>query len=146
MIVRELVLRDVVAHVDREVLDTGAGDLVVRIPEIALRDVGSHSDGGVLASELSSVVVAAIVRAMVEKGVALPISLVRRTATLPLDVGVEVTGAVARAIGGVADEGERVARDVLGGAVDEGVRRATGALRSILGGGEAPADEESTPR
>ena len=141
VVVRELVLRDVVANVDRAVLDTGAGDLVLEIPEIALRDVGSHSDRGVLADELSGVVIAAIVRAMVDKGVELPLGLVRRATRLPLDVGVEVTGRVSQTLGNVAGAGGEAVGRVLEEAVGENVERASDALRSLLGGGrgEKPA-------
>lgn len=67
-IVREIVIRDVLVHVD--VLPIG-GELTrlhMPIPEITLRDVGSDTEKGVLMSELTGVIIRALFAAIIQKG------------------------------------------------------------------------------
>jgi len=124
-IVKEIVIRDISAHIEEweSLGDLAAFDVVV--PEVRLRDVGAHNADGVAMAELTDVVTKAVFTAIVRSGGNLPASVVGgissglgSLASVPVKgVGGVVPEPIrdgARAIGeGAADTG-RAVRDGVG--------------------------------
>jgi hypothetical protein len=98
VVVRRLSIDGVTAHLDAEIVPGTFRAMQVRIPRIVLDDVGGETAGGVLASELSRLVIDAVLVALVREGVALPRQLVARVGRLPLDV-VGEAGALSKGLG-----------------------------------------------
>lgn len=128
--IRQVVVRDVTAHVD--VLPVG-GELTrleLPIDEITLEDVGSDTDGGMLMSELSGTIIKAIFAGILKKGGDL----------LPDDLLNDLGGAL-EDLGGIGQFGVEVAGQALGeigkgaGEVLEGVGNVGGEVGK--GAGEA---------
>ncbi len=67
-IVKDLLIEDVRIHADLLPIGGEATRLNFEIPEIKLSNVGSDTDRGLLLSELSGVIVQAVLQAVVEKG------------------------------------------------------------------------------
>ena len=67
-IIREVLLKDIVVHVEVELLLSGETKLDLPIDEIRLENVGSDSDGGVLLSELTSVLMKQLMLEIVKRG------------------------------------------------------------------------------
>jgi len=72
LIVRELLIRDVSAHVaDRAGLGA-VGGIDVKVPEIRLKDIGAHNAKGVAMSELTNIIMKAIFQGIAKYGTNLP--------------------------------------------------------------------------
>jgi hypothetical protein len=95
-VIRDLRILDVKADVRLEVPGGVGNSFEVRIPEIRLRDAGSSDQGGMLASQLWSTVLRAVLVAVVREGVAGSITRdlagsLGRLGALPVEVLGEVT-------------------------------------------------------
>ncbi|MDJ0847333.1 MAG: hypothetical protein QNK04_03025 [Myxococcota bacterium] len=147
-IVDRLTIRDVDAHVEWNQLASNATGVGVHIPEITLTDIGAHNAQGVVMSELTGIVLKAILGAVARYGTNLPAAisggLQAGLGGLTRVPGVVVSGAgrttvdkVADAVGG--DVGDAV-RGVGGSAVKsvtDAVGSETGkALGGLFGGEE----------
>jgi len=137
-VIRDLTIRDVKVNVD--LLPVG-GELTrqeVVIPEIRLTDVGSDSDKGVLVAELTDIALKAIIGAVIESGVKLPVAVLEELgqglaglASIG-ELGIEVVGAVGEGIGKVAEGVGKGAGGVVKG-VAEGVGKGIGGLLGVNG-------------
>ena len=67
-IIREVVLKDIVVHVEVNLLLSGETKLDLPIDELRFENVGSDSDGGVLLSELTSVLMKQLMLEIVKRG------------------------------------------------------------------------------
>lgn len=67
-IIREVLLKDIVVHVEVDLLLSGETKLDLPIDEIRMENVGSDSDGGVLLSELTSVLMKQLMLEIVKRG------------------------------------------------------------------------------
>lgn len=117
-IVKEVVIENVVIHVD--LLPIG-GDLTkidLKIPSITLKDVGSDSDKGVLMGELSNVLVQAVLQAAVEKGAGI----------IPPDILSGLDGGL-KQLGGLGD----MAGQLAAGAVSEVQKQVGGVMKDVTG-------------
>lgn len=133
-VIQELVIEDV--HV-RAQLSTAGGHVSreVTIPQIRLADVGSRTRGGVLVSELSGLVVRAILTAAAKQGVDLPHTVLQQLRGQLPPLGGVVVG-VGEAARGVGSQGAEELLEGAGRAVEEGAGRA---LRGLLG--KEPAEQ-----
>ncbi|MHC4947921.1 MAG: hypothetical protein ACYTG1_06630 [Planctomycetota bacterium] len=120
-VIRKVEIRDVNVHVD---LAPVGGDLTkidVPIEVIELTDVGSGTGGGVLLTELSGVLVKALLAAIVDKGGGL----------IPADVLGELTSGLGD-LSSLSDMGIGMVSE-LGGSLDEIAGQATDALGDVTG-------------
>lgn len=144
--IRELTINDVTAHVKLVPLSGKLSTVDVKIPEIRLNDVGSKS-GGVLLGELAGIVVKAILRTVVEKGVNLPTAIagslrggLGKLSGVPMQVSDVVTEAGGKAMekaGGLVGEvggkaGEKVG--AMGEAAGEAGKSAGAEAGKVLEG------------
>jgi hypothetical protein len=72
VIVRELLIRDVSAHVEHTEGLGALGAIDVKVPEIRLKDIGAHNARGVAMSELTNIVVKAVFEGIAREGTNLP--------------------------------------------------------------------------
>jgi hypothetical protein len=84
-IIRRAVIEDVTVTVDLLPIGGSLSRTTLRIPLIELKDVGSDTDHGMLLSDVSGVLVKAVLKAIAEKG-----------RGLPGDIGPELTNQLAR--------------------------------------------------
>ena len=117
-VIKQLTIADVTVHAD------WAGQTVrVNIPEIPLSDIGSDTEGGVVLSQLSGIIVEAILKAVVENaGNLIPAGLVNELNQGLASIGklgdytagavTEVTAAAAEALEGAATELKEATADI----------------------------------
>jgi len=134
LLVRELRIENVVAHIDAEIVPGSRRALLVEIPTIVLRDIGSDSDSGVLASQLSEIVIDAVLAALLKQGVGLPPGLVADLKSLP----VEVRGQLVKQAQDLEQDATRKAEGAIDDALadelgEDGAEAAKQGLRSLLG-------------
>ena len=99
LIVRELLIRDVSAHVaDRAGLGA-VGGIDVKVPEIRLKDIGAHNAKGVAMSELTNIIMKAIFEGIAKYGTNLPDVL---SGDLSADLG-GLSKVSIQAVGGTAE-------------------------------------------
>lgn len=165
LIIRELTIRKVTVHVDMLGVEgaTGAiGDVTgasakvtVPIDEIKLKDVGKTGTGvggsGVTIGELSSIIVQAIMAAVVENGGdLLPKDLLNDIGaqlgdlTGLADVGLEVGGEVVDVAGKFGQEAAKVVEGVAGEA-GKAVEELGKGLEGLLGGGGGDKNKAKKP-
>jgi len=136
VVVRTLTIGGVTAYLDPGVVIGTRRALTVEIPEIVLRDIGSGTDGGVLTSQLSEIVIDAVLAALARKGIGLPAGLVADLRNLPL----EVRGELERRAGDIQGQALKAVDETVGKALGSklkgGAEAATRGLKSLLGGGE----------
>ena len=72
LIVRELLIRDVSAHVEHTEGLGALGAIDVKVPEIRLKDIGAHNAQGVAMSELTNIIMKAIFEGIAKYGTNLP--------------------------------------------------------------------------
>ena len=100
-IIREVLLKDIVVHVEVDLLLSGETKLDLPIDEIRMENVGSDSDGGVLLSELTSVLMEQLMLEIVKRGGGLipadmldelgrGLSQLESIAEVGIDVGIDV--------------------------------------------------------
>jgi hypothetical protein len=95
-VIRHLEINRIQAHVEVLTLGDKKARVDVEIPRIVLKDVGSNTDGGVVASELSSILVQAVLEAVVRRARNLPGGVLKdlRNGLVNLDnlanVGIEI--------------------------------------------------------
>jgi len=144
-IVRKLNIKNVKVHVDM----LGTGDLTkisVPIDEIVMKDIGSDGSG-VEMGELAGIIVAAVFKAVAEKGGGLiPADLageltagLGQLGDLTKLADIESLGNVVGELGNLGNVGEKV--EDLGNKAKEELDKATGGLGNLLGGdksGEKP--------
>jgi hypothetical protein len=121
-VIRDLVLEDVKVHAD--LLPSGGKLTQITIPveEIHLTDVGTESDGGVLLWELSSVMVKAILAAVLERQTDLPAEVLaglkenlgelEELRALDMEITTEIGKAV-RKVSEAAEQGVREGQEAL---------------------------------
>lgn len=117
-IVKEVVIENVVIHID--LLPIG-GDLTkidLKIPSITLKDVGSESDKGVLMGELSNVLVQAVLQAAVEKGAGI----------IPPDILNGLDGGLKQ-----LKDLDKMAGQLAAGAVSEVQKQVGGVMKDVTG-------------
>jgi hypothetical protein len=140
-IIRQVKLTRVMVHTNLAPIGGEATMLDVPIDEIVLEDVGSENRGVVLA-ELTSVIVQAVLVAVVNKGVNLPLDLVKDlTAGLGelsdledlTEGAVTVAGEALMEVGKVGEEALKGAGDV-GEEVLKGAGEAVKGIGDLLGG------------
>lgn len=117
-VINQLTIQDVTVNAD------WAGQTVrVNIPEIPLSDIGSDTEGGVVLSQLSGIIIEAILKAMVENaGNLIPAGLVNELNQGLASIGklgdytagavTEVTAAAAEALEGAATELKEATADL----------------------------------
>jgi hypothetical protein len=154
-VIRTIEITDVVAHVNLLPAGGEVTQLDVPIERITLTDVGSGSDKGVLLTELSSVLMKAILAAVVQKGGNLiPMEILgdlesglAQLGSLG-DMGItalteiggsmqDVTGVVGTLTGDVEDKVKGLSEDVTKGVTEEAEKAVEGALKGVgdlLGG------------
>ncbi len=76
LIIEQLVIKDIAAHLNVTTLPGESGKFDVNIPEIRLSNISSKDGGGVVISELTSIVTNAVLRAVMENGIGLPTELI----------------------------------------------------------------------
>lgn len=147
VVVRELLIRDVTAHVDLQERLGKYGRLEVRIPEIRLANVGAADQNGADMAELTNVVVAALLSAIAKHGAGLPLELTKdlsrglgNLASVPYQIVGDVTGGVVDASGQLLGATAKGLEDVAAGAgkgAEEATKRAAegvkGAAESLGG-------------
>lgn len=128
-IVDHLVIRDVHARVEWSELASNATGLTVDIPRIELRGIGAHNAQGVIMSELTAIVLKAILGSIARYGTDLPSAI---TGGLKSGLGglSRVSGVVVSGVGKAAVD--RVA-DVVGGPVGDTVRGVGGSAAKSVG-------------
>ena len=72
LIVRELLIRDVSAHVEHTEALGAVGGIDVKVPEIRLENIGAHNAQGVAMSELTNIIMKAIFEGIAKYGTNLP--------------------------------------------------------------------------
>lgn len=121
-IIREVLLKDIVVHVEINLLLSGATKLDLPIDEIRLENVGSDSDGGVLLSELTSVLMTQLMLEIVKRGGGLipadildelgdGLSQLDSIAEVGIDVGIDVV----EGVGDVLKDVGKGIEELLGG-------------------------------
>ncbi len=75
LIIKHLLIKNVVAHLDIASLPGDSGKMDVTVPEISLHDISSKDGGGVAISQLTSIVTRAVLQAVMKKGIGLPADL-----------------------------------------------------------------------
>ena len=128
-IIEEVLIKNIMVHVQLLPLGGDLTKLDVPIDEVRLHDVGSGTDGSVLMSELTSVIIKAVLAAIVQKGGGL----------IPSDI----LGDLGQGLGSLAEMGVDVATGLgdrikdAGGGLDEVTEGLGDAIKSIgdgLGG------------
>ena len=128
-IIEEVLIKNIMVHVQLLPLGGDLTKLDVPIDEVRLHDVGSGTDGSVLMSELTSVIIKAVLAAIVQKGGGL----------IPSDI----LGDLGQGLGSLAEIGLDVATGLgdrikdAGGGLDEVTEGLGDAIKSIgdgLGG------------
>ena len=128
-IIEEVLIKNIIVHVQLLPLGGDLTKLDVPIDEVRLHDVGSGTDGSVLMSELTSVIIKAVLAAIVQKGGGL----------IPSDI----LGDLGQGLGSLAEIGLDVATGLgdrikdAGGGLDEVTEGLGDAIKSIgdgLGG------------
>lgn len=121
-IIREVLLKDIVVHVEVDLLLSGETKLDLPIDELRLENVGSDSDGGVLLSELTSVLMEQLMLEIVKRGGGLipadmldelgnGLSQLDAIAKVGIDVGIDVI----EGVGDVLKDVGKGIEDLLGG-------------------------------
>jgi hypothetical protein len=126
-IVRQIAITDVNALLEWSDVASDQTALKVSIPEIRLRDIGAHNAQGVAMSELTDIVVKAILGAIAKHGTNLPGAVlgqlrsgVGNLESVPTEVVLDVGDkAVEKISGAVPEELGGAVRDVGGAAVGE---------------------------
>jgi hypothetical protein len=113
-VVRELLLRDVSAHLSVAPPIPGLTDFDVRIPEIRLQNVGSDG-GGVLLPQLTRIVVSAILEAVARQRGFLPAELARDLQAR-IDRVTSLSGELRGSLEGMVQERQESARKAVEGA------------------------------
>ena len=67
-VIRQIAIRDINVHADVKIVGDKPTQIDLNIPEIRLKDVGSGSEGGVMLSQLSGVLIKAILEASLKQG------------------------------------------------------------------------------
>jgi len=106
-IIHEVLLKDIVVHVEVNLLLSGDTKIDLTIDELRLENVGSNSDGGILLSELTSVLMTRLMQEIVNRGGGL----------LPVDM-LDELGQGLGLLGSIADVGNDVGIDVIEGVGD----------------------------
>jgi len=75
LIVRQLLIRDISAHVANTAGLGTVGGIDVKVPEVRLTDIGAHNARGVAMSELTNIVMKAIFESIARYGTNLPTAL-----------------------------------------------------------------------
>ncbi|HRX87494.1 MAG TPA: hypothetical protein P5572_20910, partial [Phycisphaerae bacterium] len=99
-IVKLVTVEDVNVQVDLLGIGGGLTQLPIHLDKIELRDVGSESDGGVVLSQLSGMLIKALLEAIVQKG----------GAVLPAEITAELNRGLAM-LGGLGDASIQVVGD-----------------------------------
>ncbi len=127
LIIKRLLIRNVVAHLDVASLPGDSDTIDVTIPEISLHDISSKDGGGVAISQLTSIVTHAVLQAVAKRGIGLPADLLGDLRgglagldKLDLGAASALTGERGKAIGGalkenVAEAGRKLKGDLLKG-------------------------------
>jgi len=105
LIVRQLLIRDVSAHVANNAALDAVGGIDVEVPEIRLTNIGAQNARGVAMSELTNIIVKAIFAGIAKYGTNLPSALagdlsanLGGLAKVPFEVVGETTGALTTAL------------------------------------------------
>jgi len=75
LIIKQLLIKNIVAHLDIASLPGDSGKMDVTVPEISLHDISSKDGGGVAISQVTSIVTRAVLQAIAKKGIGLPAGL-----------------------------------------------------------------------
>lgn len=132
-IVNELTLSNIVIHADLLPVGGSLTKASLTIPEIKLQNIGSESKGGVVLSDLSGIIIQAIMQAVVDKGAGLPGDMVN-------ELGNGLKG-----LKGLGDAGAKVlkgAGDELGKTLDKGAKDIGKGLGNLFGGKDKKKDEK----
>lgn len=145
-VVRDLLLEDITVHMS--LLGDLVGDLArteVNIEKIQLKDVGRTGEGvggtGVTMSELSGIIVQAILEGLLDAGVDLPGGLAASLGSSLEglgDLGITVTGGAVEQLENLGKEGEKILKE--GEKALESIGEGLGGL---LGGGDKKEDENN---
>ncbi|MCB9867583.1 MAG: hypothetical protein H6816_13240 [Phycisphaerales bacterium] len=122
-IVKLVTVEDVNVQVDLLGIGGGLTQLPIHLDKIELRDVGSESDGGVVLSQLSGMLIKALLEAIVQKG----------GAVLPAEITAELNRGLAM-LGGLGDASIQVVGDVttmVDGKVKEITSLGSGLLQDV---------------
>jgi hypothetical protein len=131
LIIRELLIEDVLAHYD---VAGGLASVDVTIPEIRLTDIGGEGNP-VTTSELTEIVVRALLASVARYGVNLPADLAKGLGTGLASLGAagfEFSGTVGTT---VVDGGSSLV-----GATADGAGKAIDAIGGLFGGGDDEAE------
>ena len=130
-VIKEILIRDIAVHADLIPIGGDISRMTFRIPEIRLENIGSETDGGVVISELSGVLIQAIFKAVIEKGVDLPGNMLNGlSAGLQGfgELGVQVVGEVGKAAEEAGQALEKTAEEV-GKGMDEALKGIEGIFK-----------------
>lgn len=135
-IVREVVIRDVSAHVEHTEGIGALGPIDVTVPEIRLKNVGGHNAQGVVMSELTNILMKAIFTAIAEEGTNLPDFLaadlksgLAGVSGVPIQLIGATTGAVTQKLpGSITESAEKLRGEASKKALD-GIGRLLGGKR-----------------
>lgn len=133
-IIDEVLIKNIMVHVQLLPLGGDLTKLDVPIDEVRLHDVGSGTDGSVLMSELTSVIIKAVLAAIVQKGGGL----------IPSDI----LGDLGQGLGSLAEMGLDAATGLgdrikdAGGGLDEVTEGLGDGLGGLLGGDKKNDNED----
>lgn len=77
MVIRRLLIEDITVHVDLLPVGGSLTQRQITIPKIEMQDIGSDSDRGVLISEISAIVLKAVLKSLIDSGIQLPGDMLR---------------------------------------------------------------------
>ncbi len=72
MVIHKLLIEDITVHVDLLPVGGSLTRQEITIPRIEMQDIGSDTDKGVLISEISSIVLKAVLKSVIDSGIQLP--------------------------------------------------------------------------
>lgn len=133
-VIREVVVKDIVAHTDVALAGEKLTNVDVKIPEIRLQDVGSGTDGGMLQSQLLATIVKATLEAIIKSGH----EILPQAVVAGVGIGLEQVGGLVDVDAIKAVEAAGVNLTEIGGkaveGVEKGMKEAVEGLGGLLGG------------
>ncbi|MBW2496610.1 MAG: hypothetical protein JRF61_04995 [Deltaproteobacteria bacterium] len=147
VVVRELLIQDITANVDVAETMGKYGRMEVKIPEIRLEHIAGGGEEGTDLSEVTEVIVSALLGAVARHGVGLPVELTRDLIASLEELGLarfgvvgDATADVVGATGRVLETMTRSLRDAAADAGDEASEVTEGAAAGLKRVGDALGD------
>lgn len=130
VVVRELLIRDITAFVDLVESMGKYGRMEVKIPEIRLTNLGAAEEGGADMSEVTDIIVSALLSAVAKHGAGLPLELTKDLVAGLGNLGNVSYQVVGNVTGGVVDASGKAIESTTKGLTDVAAGAAKGAAAS----------------